>query len=354
MKLNKKTFVNAVKRIKTIGKDFPAHFHNENKKAYLFTSNGISTAKSYFDTEADEKIDFCLNTKDFLQICKIRGDLEFTMSNDKIDFFDNKTKMTFAVKDWSGLVDAEKSSCIPEGMRCYTLKAEDLNKIIKGVSYASNPKDTQNPFIMGVNYVFDENGVVRFSSTDRIRIASWESNEQNLIKDETSINAIFSPSVVENLAFFENDDEVKIYADNKIILASANFELYCPKIQANFPDISKFFNQEVKAEYKVNVNEAKTSLDIICDDETSTIKLSFTENTLEISTISDDMNNSDKIDCEKVSGGDTETVLLSPKMLKDVLTKIQTDDITFKLLGNSKLFSYRAGNYYGMIAPKTK
>ena len=352
---NKKSFSAAVKQVKNIGKNFPIHFHNENNRAYLFTTDGISTAKAYFDTDMSDVLDFCLNTKDFLQICKIRGDFDFNIDNGKIEFFDNKTKMPFAMQDWSGMVDAEKSSVIPENKRSYVLKADELNKVIRGVAYASNPKDTQNPFLTGVNYVLDANGIVKFTSTDRTRIACWESNDQNLIKEDSIETAIFPQVVVENLAFFNPEDNVKIFVeDNKIVLASESFELYCPKVNANCPDIAKFFNQEAVAEYKVNVNEAKASLDIICDDETSTVKLTFGDNSLDISTYSQEMSNSDKIECQKISGGETETSILSPKMLKDVLTKIQTDEITFKLLGNSKLFAYYAGAYYGMIAPKTR
>lgn len=352
---NKKSFVAAVKRVKTIGKDFPIHLHNENKRSYMFTSDGISTAKSYFDTDMDEVIDICLNTKDFLQICKIRGDLNFSIDGEKIEFSDGKTKMPFALQDWSGLKDAEKSSVVPENSRSYTLKANEFNKVIRGVSYASNPKDIQNPFLTGVNYVLDESGIVKFTATDRTRIACWESKDQNLIKEESVKSAILPPVAVENIAFFNPDDDVKIYIDeNKVIMASDNFELYCPKINASFPDIAKFFNQPAVAEYKVNVNDAKTSLDIICDDETSTVKLTFTGNELEISTYAGEMANSDKIECKKISGNETESTLVSPKMLKDVLTKIQVDEITFKLLGNSKLFAYYAGDYYGIIAPKTR
>lgn len=355
MSFNKKLFTAAVKQVKNIGKDFPIHLHNENKHAYMFTTDGISTAKSYFETDMDDVIDICLNTKEFVQICKIRGDLDFNIDGNKIEFFDSKTKMPFALQDWSGMVDAEKSSVIPENTRSYIIKADELNKVIRGVAYASNPKDTQNPFLTGVNYTLDANGIVKFTATDRTRIACWESNDPNLIKEESTESAIFPQVVVENLAFFEPDDNVKIFIDNnKVILASENFELHCPKINANFPDIAKFFNQETVAEYKVNVGEAKTSLDIICDDETSTIKLTFGDNSLELSTYSKEMTNSDKIDCQKVSGGEVETSILSPKMLKDVLTKIQVDEITFKLLGNSKLFAYYAGSYYGMIAPKTR
>lgn len=350
---NKKSFSTAVKQVKNIGKNFPIHFHNENNRAYLFTSDGISTAKAYFDTDISNTLDFCLNTKDFIQICKIRGDFDFNIDNGKIEFFDNKTKMPFALQSWTGMVDAEKSSVIPENKRSYTIKADELNKVIRGVAYASNPKDTQNPFLTGVNYVLDANGIVKFTSTDRTRIACWESKDPNLIKEDSTETAIFSPSVVENLAFFDSEDNVKIFLeDNKIILASENFELYCPKINANFPDIAKFFNQETIAEYKVNVNDAKDSLDIICDDETNTVKLTFGDNFLEISTFSQEMSNSDKIECQKISGGEIETTMLSPKMLKDVLTKVQGEEITFKLLGTSKLFAYYAGSYYGMIAPK--
>lgn len=352
MKFNKKDFVTAVKQVKNIGKDMLIHLHNENNKTYLFTTNGVSTAKAYFDTEIADIVDICLNAKDFQQVCKIRGDLNFTIEDKKIEFFDEKTKMVFVLQDWSGLVDAEKASIVPENVKNSAFEATELFKIFSGVSYASNPKDTQNPFITGVNYELNKNGIIKFVSTDRTRIACWESNEQNLIDDE-GITAIFPSTIAENLAFF--DDDVKIIVDdNKIILTSEKFELFCPKINAQFPDVSKFFNQNVTAEYVVDSAEVKTSLDIICDNETNAVQLVFDENTLEISTYPNEMSSSDKIECSKISGEGKETVVLCPKMLKEALTKILSKQITIKFLGDKKLFAYYADGFYGMIAPKTR
>lgn len=365
MKFNKTELKNALSRMSNFvtgnaDETQNIHLHCENKKGMMFATDLISAGRTYFDVEFEDKVDICLPYKQFVQAIKVRSnEINCEVKTNEngtemVEFFDAKTKFVYANNDFSGVENAEKSTKIPE-RGVWTTTRDMIVEAFNAASYAANEKETQNLFIAGTNFVVGKDGIVSLASTDRTRIAQWKSIEPNLIPNEEEIIGLISCKAIKPLNLFNKDEKVTVYLDeNKVIFASETFEIYAPIINAQFPDVSKFFAMEEKNSYLVNVNEVKESLGIV-GGNVDTIYLEFTDNTMIIKAqLMDGQYISDEVSCEKISGDGNDNVMLSAKMFADVFSHSIGDKVKIIFRGDNKLFSYETGNASGLIAPKKR
>lgn len=360
MKLVKSDLSNALKRLSIfVSKEkiteytSLVRFYNINGRAQLFATDIGTAGKVYIQTGIQDEFEFCIEFNQLLQATKIRNkeiSVEKFTENEEgekfegILFSDDKTRFEFPLRESAELVDLLNKNVLPEEPS-NTISAKVLKDAIASAGYARSDKDVQNIALTGVCLALRD-GQVMMSSTDRSRIAMWKT-EMTVDKDE---DAILSSKAVSSILLFDDDDMIEITIDtDKVIFRTEDFEAYTTVINAEYPDLSRFFTADVSSSYKLNKADVLESLSIVGNDDT--LRVEFKGNSLHLSTSVNNAICEDFLDCEKLSGND-EVLHLSTKYFTDVMRAVG-DEVVVEFRGSEpKLFAYSSGDYYGMIAPK--
>lgn len=344
------------------------HFINENNKAMIFATDFFSVGKTYFETNEPEKFEFCIEYAQLNQVTKIRNkEINVEIFKDKelpngekasgIEFFDEKTKFTWALKDPEELIELEEKTIIPEDVPFVEINAKLFKNALKEAGYARDEKNTQNPFITGVNFIFDGKNI-SFASTDRHRIACWK-QELEETKEE-QINGIFSPKIIQSVALFNDDEQIKIYVtENQIILVSDSMEAYATKINCDYPDINKFFEKPILSSYEISSDEVMESLTIIDGINTTSLRLQFEDDKVKITAKNEFGDNvEDYFSCKKTSGTDKDDIHIDPVLFTDIFKNINNTTMVLEFREMSKDFkilSYLSDDgSFGMLAPQRR
>lgn len=376
MKIDKNKLSKALKQIGIfVGKNVInqnaslVHFKNKDNKAMIFATDFASAGRAYFETEETDEFEFCIEYAQLLQAKRIRGkeieinifenrELDNGMKVNGIEFFDDKTKFTWSLHDPEELIGIEKATSIPE-VPFFQIDAKTFKNALREAGYARNEKESQCIYINGVNFTTNGDNV-SMASTDRHRIASWSSVQQNIEGvDNTSMSGILSPKTIQSVGLFDDDEVVKIYIeDSKIVLVSDSLEAYATKIQCEYPDVSKFFEKPVLSSYEISSKDVIESLSIIEGIKTNSLRLEFTEDVVKITAKNNIGDNVvDYFACKRIAGND-EDIWLDPVLFMDIFKNIDNEKMTleFRDMGNSfKILSYVSDDgAYGMLAPQRK
>ena len=344
------------------------HFINENNKAMIFATDFFSVGRTYFETNETERFEFCIEYAQLNQVTKIRDkEINVEIFQDKelpngekasgIEFYDNKTKFTWTLHDPEELVAIENKTVIPDDVPFVEINAKLFKSALKEAGYARDEKNTQNPFITGVNFIFDGKNI-SFVSTDRHRIACWKQSQEE--EKEEQINGIFSPKIIQSVALFNDDEQIKIYiTENQIILVSDSLEAYATKIKCDYPDINKFFEKPILSSYEISSSEVMESLTIIDGINTTSLRLQFENDKVKITAKNEFGDNvEDYFSCKKMSGTDNDDIYIDPVLFTDIFKNISNTAMVLEFREMSKDFkilSYLSDSgAYGMLAPQRK
>ena len=344
------------------------HFSNSSNKAMMFATDLASAGRAYFDTDEAGEFEFCVEYEQLAQTCRARGaELTATIVNDRenangekmsgIEFTDGKSVFFWALHDTTALKALEETAVVPADMPCFEVDAKTLKNAIREAGFARNEKDTQTPYVTGVNFegCGTDMGLV---STDRHRIAGWKSlSSETLDGMETStVNGILSPKTISSISLYDDDEKMRIYiTDKKIVIVSGSLESYATKINCDFPDLQQMLNNEVVSSYSLSAKDLKESIEIVLGKQ-DMMQLSFKADSVTVSARNEggDGTMDDTFTCERVSGND-ETIMLKPSDLLDVVKNTSNDNmvVSFRKLDSGlKILSYSIDDgAYGVIAP---
>lgn len=347
------------------------HFRNENKKAMLFATDFASTGRAYFDTNEDGLFEFCIEYDQLLQTVRVRGkEIIATIYNDKknengetisgIEFTDGKSQFNWALRDNNSLKPHEDVAVVPTDSLCFEIDAKTLKSAMKESGFARNERDTQTPFVTGVNFTGCGNDL-SMVSTDRHRVAGWKRPNPETLEGmiTSSVSGILSSKTIASIGLYDDNENIRIYiTDSQIIIVSDSLEAYASKIMCEFPNVQQMFDKQVVSEYELSAKDLKESIEIVLGKENS-IQMFFRESSVTIScnSMSGDGNSDDTFPCTRISGGD-ETIMVKPSDILDIVKNTFDDKmvISFREMGNGfKMLSYTVEDgAYGIIAPMKK
>ena len=152
------------------------HFRNENNKVVLFATDFASAGRATFDTEESGLFEFCIEYTQLLQATKIRSkEINAELFENKvgengvkasgIEFSDDRTKFVWATHNVNDLAEMESKTQVPNG-NFVEIDAKTLKYALREAGYARNEKNTQVPYIMGVNFECREKNI-NLVSTDK-------------------------------------------------------------------------------------------------------------------------------------------------------------------------------------------
>lgn len=377
MKIEKEKLSKALKQIGIfVGKNgidknvSLVHFRNENKKAMLFATDFASTGRAYFDTDEEGLFEFCIEYDQLLQTARVRGKeitatIDIAKKNENgetisgIEFADGKSTFNWALRDNNSLKSHEDAAVVPADSPCFAIDAKTLKNAIKESGFARNERDTQTPFVTGVNFTADND--LSMVSTDRHRVAGWKRPNPETLEGMTvsDVSGILSPKTIASIGLYDDNEKIRVYiTDSQIILVSNSLEAYASKIMCDFPNVQQMFDKPVISEYELSAKDLKESIEIVLGKENS-IQMDFCEGsvTISCSNMTGDGNSDDTFPCTRISGGD-EAIMVKPSDILDIVKNTFEDKIviSFREMGNGfKMLSYTMEDgAYGIIAPMKK
>lgn len=347
------------------------HFRNENNRAMLFATDLFSAGRTYFDTDEPELFEFCIEYEQLLQTVRARGsELTATIYKDKenengekvsgIEFTDGKSKFDWALHENDSLKPQEEASVIPTDIPYFEIDAKTLKNAIKESGFARNEKETQTPYITGVNFVGCGSDLTMMS-TDRHRVAGWKRPTSETLEgmEANTVSGILSPKTISSIGLYDDGDTIKVYiAESKIVLVSDNLEAYASKILCDFPNVQKMFDAAVVASYKLSAKALKESIEIVIGKD-DIIQMDFNKDSVTVtaSLAAGNGKTDDTFPCERISGED-QSIFINPNDVLDIVKNTTDDNMTidFRPMGNGfNMLSYKIDDgAYGIIAPKKK
>lgn len=345
------------------------HFRNENNKVVLFATDFASAGRATFDTEESGLFEFCIEYTQLLQATKIRSkEINAELFENKvgengvkasgIEFSDDRTKFVWATHNVNDLAEMESKTQVPNG-NFVEIDAKTLKYALREAGYARNEKNTQVPYIMGVNFECREKNI-NLVSTDKCRIAAWKEVEMPEggfpNRPDGDFSGIFSPKTIQSVMLFDDNDRIRVYIDDvQIALISDTFEAYATKIVADYPNVGSLFQGEIVSSYEVSVADVKESLGIIVDSNVRSLNLEFTEDKVKfVANLQTGESMKDEIVCIRKSGKD-EKICFDPNYFGQIFSNVDADKMTleFRNMGGKVVISYAGDDgAYGMLAPQ--
>jgi DNA polymerase III sliding clamp (beta) subunit (PCNA family) len=240
-------------------------FYAENEKLFLFSSNGISSAKIFLCNISNDFIDFAIDGSNFINaFSNFPSDevqLVFDQENNQLIFGNKKTRVslkTFATDNISQKVSKEFFT--NEEVEYNHWDKSSYLKAIKYTSFSCAPDFEEHPYSSIMFFI--ENDKFNAQSSDKHRISVYGKN----YKDQTSY--LITKLQAELSLNFLNDHTIFTIHKNKLILKSEE-DFFCTNLEKNtfqsvFNNFKTFFKEiELIGGFEINKNEFIKSLKYI-------------------------------------------------------------------------------------------
>lgn len=236
----------------------------------------------------------------------------------------------------------------------FTIKAKNLNSLIKKTIFASSP-DESRPVFNGALLNISDNKI-KMVTTDSHRLSinilkiNHDSNDINIIIPRKTLNEI--------LKIFKDEEEIiKIYGnDNQVCFQNSDTKIISRIIDGNFPKFDQVIPKNFQTTMKLNKKDfmetiERASLFVDSIDNLAIVKLIIKESNVNISSKSEtgylDENLNAFID------GDELEITFNSRYLIEALKVIDDKDIEFKFSGNLSpaIITENSDNYIYLVLP---
>ncbi|MGI5898180.1 MAG: DNA polymerase III subunit beta [Candidatus Dojkabacteria bacterium] len=218
------------------------------------------------------------------------------------------------------------------------IKKEDLVTAIERVAFATATDDIK-PVLTGVKIEI-EDGVIHFIATDGLRLSR---QSVNIEKGATKKNFLVPVRALLELSYIvsslDTDEEwINIYTiddKNQVLFRFADVDLISRLIDGEFPEYRQIIPTGYKTKCMIQKNDFVNSIKIINIIARSVLgnkmilDISSTAGKISLSAVQSDLGkNESNMSC-KIEGDDIK-IAFSAKLLNDVLTHIDNEDIVFE------------------------
>ncbi len=220
--------------------------------------------------------------------------------------------------------------------------AEEFKKIITQTAFAASTKEIR-PILTALNVKF-EDGTMECIATDSYRLS------KKLVKKELENNFEINIPVktLNEVAKMIEDSEVRLFvAERKVVFEFDNTTLYSRLINGDFPKISRMIPDNYPYVLQVNANEfiaAVSRVSLLAIERENIVKLSVSENELEISSKSEQIGSAN----EKVANyrykGDRFDISFNVNYVIDAIRAAQSEDVVLSFAGEMSAFKITATN----------
>lgn len=238
----------------------------------------------------------------------------------------------------------------PQERKGFTMAQADLKAALRKVVYAvADPSQTRIA-LEGV-LIEQRSNRLTFAATDGRRL----SLVKQLIDGEDVRGTIPTKTVIETIRLLGDEGEVEIWVGN------STCQFACDKttivesklIDAQFPNYKQVLPSEFTESITLSREELLDAVRFVgwvCNaKDASKAYLEFDKNKITLTGKSDDTKAVKTLAC-RFSGKSMEAVL-NPEYMTDVLNALTDDEVRFEFIDNLSPFSFKAGNFQGIIMP---
>ncbi len=222
-----------------------------------------------------------------------------------------------------------------DGAKEFTIDQKLLKDALRKTAYAISTDETRY-VLNGVNCIFGE-GMMTLVATDGRRLAMVEQDLEFPSSHETAI-IIPTKAVHELQRLLENEGEAKVYLTSN----QASFELNDSKlstklIEGNYPNFRQVIpgdaNHRIVLEREVFLNAVKR-VGLLANEKTNSIKFTFSDNQLFISSNSPDVGEAEETLDIRYDGPKL-TVAFNPEFVMAPLRNLDQDEVFLDLIDES-------------------
>lgn len=350
MKIEKNSFKKVLSKIGIcVGKtkeDSLIAFENKSGKLKLVATD-LNNIVSYEMTgDETEDMSFVIDYKSLTNACKIRGkEIDFKLSENNLYVSDENTTFDFAVSSIDEFPFQEHEL----EDKYLIVKTKELQQMIKHGSFVRNEKDSKK-FVTGVLFTLKE-GILTSISTDCKRLAK---SFLEVEEKQMEFSCVLTSKCIEAIKAFESQT-LNIRMNDKVVnIVADGYSFYMKKLECDFPETSKFFNEEEHSQYIINRNNFIESFDLMNTVDENTVCVKFEENKAQITSIGLKNSVKDIVVCEKKVGEDFE-FRVNKELFLQILKNLDEQNIVIKYKDSVSPIEYNdLKNSRGVIMPVKK
>ena len=217
----------------------------------------------------------------------------------------------------------------------FTIKAINLNSLIKKTIFASSPDESRPVFNGALLNIADKK--IKMVTTDSHRLAI---NILKIDNDSDNINIIIPRKTLNEIQKIFKDEEemIKIYGnDNQVCFENSDTKIISRIIDGNFPKFEQVVPVDFQTVMKLNRKDfmetiERASLFVDSVDNLAIVKLKINNSNVNISSKSETGNLNENLNA--YIDGDELEITFNSRYLIEALKVIEAKDIEFKFSGN--------------------
>lgn len=350
MKIEKSSFKKVLNKIGIcVGKtreDSLVAFENKQGKLKLTATDLNNIVSCEMTGDLMQQMSFVIDYKSLSNACKIRGkELEFKLKDNNLYVSDENTNFQFAISK----IDEFPFQTHELEQKYLVVNTKQLQDMIKHGSFVRNEKDAKK-FVTGVLFNLKE-GVLTSISTDCKRLAK---SFITVDDKQTAFSCVLTSKCIEAIKSFESQT-LNIRLNDKVInIVADGYSFYMKMLECDFPQTSKFFNEEEYSQYVINRGDFIESFDLMNTVDQNTVLVKFFENKAQITSVGMKNSVKDIVVCEKKTGEDFE-FRVNKQLFVDILKNLDEQNIVVKYKDSVSPIEYNDNkNSRGVIMPIKK
>jgi DNA polymerase-3 subunit beta len=225
--------------------------------------------------------------------------------------------------------------------KAYTLQQDELNSMLKNVSYAQSTDETR--YILNGVYFNFRDGKISLVATDGRRLAVV-SKEMDVPAESAGAIILPAKTVSELSRLLDKGEKVKInFSDRRCAFQIAtdkdtsglidNVYLYSKVVEGNYPNylqvIPKETHQRIKLERELLL-ECVHRAALVCSEKANSVRIKLSSNLLEITAQSPDFGEAHESMAISYSGPELQ-VAFNPAFIMDPLRALTKDEVFFEV-----------------------
>lgn len=244
-----------------------------------------------------------------------------------------------------------------DGIQSVELPVNILNEMVKKVVKAAS-RDESKPLMTGV-YTKIEGSDLTMISTDGYRLAQVE-HKSEFESDQKFEAVIPSKSLDEVIKMAPSNGSITITISSNQVKFEFDKTIYITqRFEGNYPDYKRMFPDSYKSKLSIDKNELSDAIkriSLMSRDNTALLfETNFSEQSLKISSKSQGEGSAVETILIKIEGEEDMNISFNYRYIQDGLSVIDTDVVTFELVGLTKPGVLRAEeeNFAYLVMPLT-
>lgn len=246
------------------------------------------------------------------------------------------------------------SPSIDENSESFDISGNKLKKAVRETEFATS-LDVTRPHLNGI-FLEKKNSNLRFVAIDGYRLAISDLEVENDSLGDLEL-IVQKKALNELCKFIGDDDRVSVKkSKTHILFETENTKMYSRLIDKKYLDYMAILSVDIKSKIKVNRLDLLRSIEraslLLREGRVNLVKLSISDNTINVSSNSEIGNSNEDINCE--IDGESVNIAFNARYLIDGLKVIEEDEVVLKANGEldpMEIVPSRSNDFLYLVLP---